>query len=433
MNPERISGGVLTGGKEQTELASTEFESDCRSLDEAWQTYQSSLERFRAWLLSQPYADQPIARAQAQHLVQQIQGMSWTLYGASRVQFPLIRMQTYFAPMVYSWAFPNSDFLYSHAFLDGRRNYRISGKLGTARVFNSITYHSSFWGDQEKTAFSQDYAAFDFADAEGRIEILLGPEVSGPNTIRLDPDHHNLVLYFREAMADWANETPMQVAIEALDAPDRFSMVADEAEMANRILRCARFIDYNRTFMTNHWGIAFRDDERNVFHSWGYSPQKSRELHGNPSAQYHYIGYECGEDEALVIDMEDPRCPYWGMQMGDLWFQASEYSFHQASLNGSQAIQAPDGHVRMVIAHRDPGVPNWLDTVAPVPGIGLLRTYGADHEVLGPKVTRTSLARLREHLAPGTPEVTPAQRRAALKERARLSLARYGHFPEGTL
>ena len=33
-----------------------------------------------------------------------------------------------------------------------------------------------------------------------------------------------------------------------------------------------------------------------------------------------------------------------------------------SSLNGWQSRVDPDGVIRLVVAHRDPGVPNWLDT-----------------------------------------------------------------------
>jgi hypothetical protein len=399
-------------------------------LEDAWRLYMRSLEEFRGWLLDQPFAGNPVLRAQAQNLVQQIQGLAFTLYGASRVDYPLIRSQAYFTPMIYSWAFPNSDFIYGHVFLDGSRTYRITGKLGTARIFNSITYHSSFWGDEEKTEFSQDYSMFDFADADGNIDILLGPDASGPGQITLKPEYPNIYIGFREAVADWAKDTAMRIAIERIDDAAPALIVPDDQEMAARIRRCARFIAYNRSFMTKHWSIAFRDGKWDSFHGWGYAPQTSRELHGNPAAQYHYLAHDFAQDEALLVEMPDPRCAYWGLQMGDLWFQASEYSFHQASLNDAQFHPDGDGRIRLVIAHRDPGVPNWLDTVAPVPGIALLRTYGADHEVLAPNVTRLRLADLRDHLPAGTPAMTPLERAQTLKLRARSSLARYGYFPD---
>ncbi|HEY8060131.1 MAG TPA: hypothetical protein VID94_15315, partial [Acidimicrobiales bacterium] len=39
-----------------------------------------------------------------------------------------------------------------------------------------------------------------------------------------------------------------------------------------------------------------------------------------------------------------------------------DYVHHQATLNCHSATLEADGSVRFVVAHRDPGIPNWLDT-----------------------------------------------------------------------
>ena len=38
-----------------------------------------------------------------------------------------------------------------------------------------------------------------------------------------------------------------------------------------------------------------------------------------------------------------------------------DYRWRMANLNAKQAAYEPDGSVRMVLSHVDPGVPNWLD------------------------------------------------------------------------
>jgi hypothetical protein len=49
----------------------------------------------------------------------------------------------------------------------------------------------------------------------------------------------------------------------------------------------------------------------------------------------------------------------WNVHM-----QTLEYRTRRCSLNSAQIETAPDGSYRIVIAERDPGVPNWLDTGA---------------------------------------------------------------------
>jgi hypothetical protein len=44
------------------------------------------------------------------------------------------------------------------------------------------------------------------------------------------------------------------------------------------------------------------------------------------------------------------------------WMQTYEYRSRRVSLNRRQMQLGEDGSYRIVVAHRDPGVPNWLDT-----------------------------------------------------------------------
>ncbi|MBI3692800.1 MAG: hypothetical protein HY239_19615, partial [Mycolicibacterium aromaticivorans] len=89
------------------------------------------------------------------------------------------------------------------------------------------------------------------------------------------------------------------------------------------------------------------------------------------------------------------------------------YANHQSSLNGFQAEPDDDGVVRYVVAARDPGVPNWLDTTGLPKGFLSFRwTYTQDPEQLPEvSVSTVPLAQLREHL-PATARTVSAAERA---------------------
>ena len=64
----------------------------------------------------------------------------------------------------------------------------------------------------------------------------------------------------------------------------------------------------------------------------------------------------------MVMDAVIPPGPFTNVMLWNVHMQTLEYVGRRSSLNASQIIPEADGSYRIVIAHRDPGVPNWLDT-----------------------------------------------------------------------
>jgi hypothetical protein len=141
--------------------------------------------------------------------------------------------------------------------------------------------------------------------------------------------------------------------------------------------------------------------------------------------------YELASDEALVIESRVPAPPlYQGFHLANLWGESLDYANHQSSLNAHQAEPDPDGAVRYVIALRDPGVANWLDTTGVPVGFMTFRwTYtAAPAELPAVTVTKTPLADVRRHLAPDTRTVSPEERRAVIAMRRAHVQRRYRQY-----
>jgi hypothetical protein len=81
---------------------------------------------------------------------------------------------------------------------------------------------------------------------------------------------------------------------------------------------------------------------------------------------------------------------------------------------------------RGVIAHRDPGVPNWLDAEGCDRGTLAVRFLFADTT---PKTALHAVPfeRLRGELPRDTPGTTPAERNAVLARRSKALQRRYGY------
>jgi hypothetical protein len=85
---------------------------------------------------------------------------------------------------------------------------------------------------------------------------------------------------------------------------------------------------------------------------------------GGLATQYSSVGhFDLRPDQALVITIPVSDAPYLGFQLGSLWYISLDYINHQTSLNTTQAQADPDDKVRIVVAHQNPGVTNWVETL----------------------------------------------------------------------
>jgi hypothetical protein len=91
---------------------------------------------------------------------------------------------------------------------------------------------------------------------------------------------------------------------------------------------------------------------------------------GGLATQYSSAGhFELTPDQALLITLPVTDAPYLGFQLGSLWYISLDYINHQTSLNGTQAQADQDGKIRIVVADRNPGVTNWVETTGHRRGI----------------------------------------------------------------
>ncbi len=110
------------------------------------------------------------------------------------------------------------------------------------------------------------------------------------------------------------------------------------------------------------------------------------------------------------------QCRYWQILLADDRFAVIDWVNRQSSLNDAQARLDSDGKFRAVIAAKDPGVPNWLDTAGEKWGLIQMR-WNRCNEAPDPVVTKIALKDVRKHVPKDTPVITPEQRKAELGER----------------
>ena len=140
---------------------------------------------------------------------------------------------------------------------------------------------------------------------------------------------------------------------------------------------------------------------------------------GGLATQYSSAGhFELTPDQALVITLPATDAPYLGFQLGSLWYVSLDYINHQTSLNGTQAQVDADGKIRIVVADRNPGVTNWVETLGHRKGFLQFRWQRVSRELTeadGPTVELVGIDEVAEHLPfHDSNEISPEDWRARI-------------------
>jgi hypothetical protein len=308
---------------------------------------------------------------------------------------------------VAKWGAENSDNQYLWTCVDPKLRYRIRGHRGSAFDF-LIEAKQGYMQLGDTGNYATLTAGQIECESDGRFEITVSAERAPGNWLRLDPEARYLLV--RQYFWDWERETPARFEITCLDAAGEPRPDAEPADVAAQLRSAGTWVE--ETFRCwNGWVADMR-----AAHEPGRIAPAIRMTGGADDILYGNDLYRVAPDEALVFETELPRARYWSVQLCSLWFETLDYTNRQTSLNGHQAHVDADGRLRCVVAHRDPGVPNWLDAAGHTEGMLQYRFIWAD-TTPHPTLRTLPFERLREVLPADTPALTPEERRAAIAVR----------------
>jgi hypothetical protein len=278
-------------------------------------------------------------------------------------------------PRFHRWFTPNKkllgdnpDTVYYGTVIDPTRSYRIRGNIADA-CYTSFTVEVGTAGGtmSQKLGHTLNDDQFD-VDAAGNFELIASPAGNGPNWLRLDPEAGSITTrhYFEwKRCAALDSNLHVPLSIEPLDDPGPPAVPDDDAVAAN----IRRVITFLRS-VTVDWGhtpmppgaIPWVSAEPNAFTN---PPAHDGNLAIGYAATdniYRSARWALEPDEALEIRGMWPRCRFANIVLFNNHMQTLPYDRRQVSLNRVQTQVEDDGSFRMVLAHSDPGVPNWLDT-----------------------------------------------------------------------
>jgi hypothetical protein len=376
---------------------------------QAWNHLLDSLKRTGEVVLSDAVPGDPVDRASGfRHLLVLLGvGIDELLRrGLDRV--PAIKPSAMDA--AFKWGMECPDCIYVGSALKGGMSYRLWGNRGTAR----------YVGLQVMSGMASSFNALidDFElGPDGEFEIFVSAEPHDGNWIPLDEGATMLVV--RHFFYDWEQEVPVTMSIESLsettDGGGR-SHTDPKAVIARQVVALGDFVEDNLKFF-----LGFSNPEApNTF-----LPPLDGTAMGAAAENRPVIGsWKLAPDEALVIEVTPPEGLYWSYSLGNIWWETIDYGNHQSSLNGFQAVADDDGQVRVVVAHEDPGVANWLDTAGHSEGPIILRCVRTETAPV-PTTKVVPFDRLAEALPPGTRRFSPGERSAAIDVRRRAVSRRF--------
>ncbi len=248
-------------------------------------------------------------------------------------------------------------------------------------------------------------------DAQGRFSILLArqkPPGYAGDFLPIHPEAHYLQV--RQYLLDWEREQPASFQIERVGGEGVPSPALTAAAMADRLDLAGEW-----TLTTTRFWTEWVDQLRDAWRPGQIAPAR-RFVGGAPDIYYGNDWYKLRADEALIFESELPDARYWQIELCDPWFKTLDFATRQTSLNHLQAHLSGDGRVRCVIAHADPGVPNWLDTAGNAEGMIQYRWIWTKTNPQ-PSVRTVPFADVTKHVPADTPRITPEARRLALARR----------------
>ncbi|HSW20856.1 MAG TPA: hypothetical protein VLJ86_26780 [Ramlibacter sp.] len=269
----------------------------------------------------------------------------------------------------------NPDNFYQYARLNGRNAFRIRGNRGTVAYLSFGTQKGGYEtnGRMEQTGFI-DARQMHF-DADGNFELVLSRLPQPGNWLTMEADTNALVV--RQTFLDRRHEKPARLAIERVDADAKPGPLAPR-QLQGGLMNAARFVE-NTARLFADWAQGWQQ------HPNALPPADQalcQAVGGDPNIFYYHGYWALEEDEALLIDLRRvPDCRFWNLQIDNYWMESLDYRYHRIHFNKHSVQLDAEGGIRVILAHRDPGLPNWLATAGHRVGTFSMRWVGATEHV----------------------------------------------------
>lgn len=262
----------------------------------------------------------------------------------------------------------NPDNYYQNAQISAGYEYRITGKRNTVDYLSFHTRNGNYGTSGGLEPCGQIDGKDLLVEPDGSFEIILSREPRGKNWLKMEEDTSLLIV--RQTFADRDNEEAAEMHIENLDGEACRQVL--ETRQVDEGLKTASLFVGGSSLLFARWARGFR---KHVNQLPQFDPEISNRAGGDESIIYYHSYWLLEKDQALLIEVEPPACDTWNFQLNNFWMESLDYRHHRVCINRSSASYEPDGSLKVVVSHQDPGHPNWIETAGHREGTMCWRWY----------------------------------------------------------
>lgn len=332
---------------------------------DAWRDFCRALEDAGQVVTGENAPDTPLDRAEGvRYLARLTREMLYSLVDNADPDFPRLHE----LDLVKIGA-DNPDNVYLSANIRGDRTYRITGTRGSIHYFSIGSKANRYARDGTMASTGELNDADLVPEADGSIVITASKTPQEGNWLPLAPDSTGIVV--RQTYLDRTREQPGQWHIEAVDGPEQPAPLT-EADLVAALGRAAMSV-HGTAATFAQWTELFMARSNELV---DFGQEMFQRAGGDPELFYLHGYWRLEPGQAWVIRTEVPDCPYWNFQLNNWWMESLDHR-RRVTVNRHTARLDPDGRLTIVVADRDPGVGNWIDTCGHTSGTALLRWMSA--------------------------------------------------------
>jgi len=250
----------------------------------------------------------------------------------------------------------NPDNYYQTARINGAWEYEITGQRNSVHYlsFGTQIGHYGEGGGMPPSGFLEGSDIN--VEPDGSFKIILSKDKREGNWLPMQETSGTLIV--RQTFLDRETEQPAELEIKRVDGDSHPGHVTPA--LIDEGLKSASTLVAGASLLFAKWAKDFQKHSNELPM---FDQDVSNQAGGDPNINYYHSHWALADDEALVIDAMPPDCDHWNFQLNNYWMESLDYRYYTIHTNKHLASYRPDGSVRIVVAHDDPGVPNWINTV----------------------------------------------------------------------